>query len=133
MELEKDLVAASATPLVLAILSEGESYGYAIIKRVAELSKGEMQWTDGMVYPLLHRLERNAFVEAVWGKSETGRSRKSYRLTPAGRAHLDRQRRQWQMVDLALRGIWKGVMMTVVDAVVAIALTMFPNRKGHYV
>ncbi|MGZ5424048.1 MAG: PadR family transcriptional regulator, partial [Candidatus Aminicenantales bacterium] len=49
MNIDKDLVAASATPLVLAILSDGESYGYAIIKRVAELSGGELQWTDGML------------------------------------------------------------------------------------
>jgi hypothetical protein len=49
----KDLVAASATPLILGILSQGESYGYAIIKRVAELSGGELQWTDGMLYPVL--------------------------------------------------------------------------------
>ena len=105
MNIHKDMVAASATPLVLAILREGESYGYAIIKRVGELSGGELQWTDGMVYPLLHRLERNGFVKAVWGRSDTGRRRKYYRLTRAGAAHLDRQRRQWQVVDLALRGV----------------------------
>ena len=57
MRIDKDLVAASATPLVLAILAEGESYGYAILKRVRELSGGELEWTDGMLYPLLHRLE----------------------------------------------------------------------------
>jgi PadR family transcriptional regulator PadR len=53
MDMSKDLVAASATPLVLAILAEGDSYGYAIIKRVAELSGGHLQWTDGMLYPVL--------------------------------------------------------------------------------
>jgi PadR family transcriptional regulator, regulatory protein PadR len=107
MEIDKDLVAASATSLVLAILSEGQSYGYAIIKRVGEASGGELQWTDGMVYPLLHRLERRGFVEAVWGQSETGRKRKYYRLTAEGADHLTRQRRQWQLVDTALRGIWR--------------------------
>ena len=71
MNIGKDLVAATATPLVLAILSEGESYGYAIIKRVDELSGGELQWTDGMLYPVLHRLERNGHVEARWGTSAT--------------------------------------------------------------
>jgi len=64
MDIGKDLVAATATPLVLAILAEGESYGYAIIKRVAELSGGELQWTDGMLYPVLHRLERDALVKS---------------------------------------------------------------------
>ena len=106
MDIGKDLVAASATPLVLAILSEGESYGYAIIKRVGELSRGELRWTDGMLYPLLHRLERNGYVEAVWGTSKAGRRRKYYRLTGAGIEHLASQRRQWQAVDSALRGIW---------------------------
>jgi DNA-binding PadR family transcriptional regulator len=98
----KDLVAASATPLVLAILSEGESYGYAIIKRVDELSAGRLQWTDGMLYPVLHRLERNGFVEATWGTSETGRRRKYYRLTDAGSDELAAQRRQWRVVNAAL-------------------------------
>ncbi len=107
MNIDKDLVAASSTPLVLAILSEGESYGYAIIKRVGELSGGELQWTDGMLYPLLHRLERNGLVEAFWGQSETGRRRKYYRMTQSGVEHLDRQRRQWQLVDRTMRGIWR--------------------------
>ncbi|MFC2170412.1 PadR family transcriptional regulator [Calditrichota bacterium] len=106
MDIGKDLVAASATPLVLAILSEGESYGYAIIKRVGELSCGEIHWTDGMLYPLLHRLERNGYVKATWGKSETGRRRKYYRLTDQGREELAQQQHQWQMVDSALRGVW---------------------------
>ena len=104
MDIGKDLVAASATPLVLAILSEGESYGYAIIKRVEELSNGELQWTDGMLYPVLHRLERNDLVKARWGESETGRRRKYYRLTNAGSDELANQRRQWQVVNKALRG-----------------------------
>jgi PadR family transcriptional regulator PadR len=103
MNVGKDLVAASATPLILGILSEGESYGYAILKRVAELSGGELQWTDGMLYPVLHRLERNGFVEAVWGRSEAGRRRKYYRLTDGGAEELANQRRQWQVVDSALR------------------------------
>jgi PadR family transcriptional regulator PadR len=103
MNIGKDLVAASATPLVLAILSEGESYGYAIIKRVDELSGGKLQWTDGMLYPVLHRLERNGFVEAQWGRSESGRRRKYYRLTDRGRAELASQRRQWKVVNEALR------------------------------
>ena len=106
MDVGKNLVAASATPLVLAILAEGDSYGYAIIKRVTELSNGHLQWTDGMLYPVLHRLERNGLVSARWGQSENGRKRKYYRLTREGRAELAVQREQWHMVDQALRGLW---------------------------
>jgi DNA-binding PadR family transcriptional regulator len=75
MDLGKDLVAASATPLVLAILAEGDNYGYAILKRVTELSGGRLQWTDGMLYPVLHRLERQGLAAARWGTAESGRRR----------------------------------------------------------
>jgi PadR family transcriptional regulator PadR len=106
MDMSKDLVAASATPFVLAILAEGDSYGYAIIKRVAELSGGHLQWTDGMLYPVLHRLERQGYVAAKWSTSENGRKRKYYRITKEGRAELAAQRQQWKTVDGALKGIW---------------------------
>ena len=107
MDLRKDLVAASATPLVLAILAEeGESYGYAIIKRVTELSDGHLHWTDGMLYPVLHRLERHRLVSSRWGASESGRRRKYYRLTKEGRTQLDAERKRWQVVDQTLHRIW---------------------------
>jgi PadR family transcriptional regulator PadR len=107
VNIDKDLVAAMATPLVLAILVEGESYGYAILKRVRELSGGELQWTDGMLYPLLHRLERLEYVRATWGASLEGRRRKYYAITPVGASALEEQRRQWDAATRTLGGIWK--------------------------
>jgi PadR family transcriptional regulator, regulatory protein PadR len=109
MAINKDLMAASSTPIVLAILAEDDSYGYAIIKRVGELSAGSMEWTDGMLYPVLHRLERLGLVEARWEVAETGRRRKYYRITSGGRAQLAEERRQWQAVDATLRGIWSAL------------------------
>jgi PadR family transcriptional regulator, regulatory protein PadR len=109
MSINKDLVAASSTPLVLAILAEGDSYGYAILQRVRELSGGELEWTDGMLYPVLHRLERSGLVESRWEKAETGRKRKYYRVTAAGHEQLAEERRQWRTVDQALRKIWSDV------------------------
>ena len=108
MHIDKDLVAASATPLVLAILAEGESYGYAILKRVRELSGGELEWTDGMLYPLLHRLRRLGYVTTEWRKSPEGRRRKYYVITDAGRAALADQQRQWLAVARALNDVWRG-------------------------
>ena len=113
IELSKDLVAASSTPIVLAILAEGDSYGYAILQRVRELSGGRMEWTDGMLYPVLHRLERLGHVRARWEIAETGRRRKYYRITPGGRAQLAEERRQWQAVDATLRNIWQTVAVSV--------------------
>ena len=109
MFIGKDLVAASATPIVLGILAEGESYGYAILKRVNDLSGGRITWTDGMLYPLLHRLERLGLVEASWGEGLTGRRRKHYALTRDGRAALAEQRSQWQAVTATLDGLWTAI------------------------
>ena len=116
MEISKDLTAASSTPMVLAILAEEDSYGYAILKRVRELSGGRMEWTDGMLYPVLHRLERLGHVEARWELAESGRRRKYYRITSEGLAQLEEERRQWQAVDATLRGIWHALFAPIPNA-----------------
>ncbi len=113
MEFNKDLIAASSTPIVLAILAEQDSYGYAIIKRVQELSGGRMEWTDGMLYPVLHRLERFGYIRARWERSDSGRRRKYYRITSQGKARLAEERKQWQAVDATLRGIWRSIALSL--------------------
>ena len=107
MEINKDLIAASSTPIVLAILNEEDSYGYNIIKRVRAVSGERIEWTDGMLYPVLHRLERLGHIEARWEVADSGRRRKYYSITSQGRAQLAEERRQWQAVDDTLRGIWR--------------------------
>src|ERR1700712_2403234 len=104
--MDKNLVAAMASPLVLAILAEGDNYGYAILKRVRELSREELEWSDGMLYPLLHRLERLGHVQAIWGAPPEGRRRRYYTITDAGREHLADQRRQWETATRTLSGLW---------------------------
>ena len=117
MEISKDLIAASSTPIVLAILAEADSYGYAILQRVREVSGGRMEWTDGMLYPVLHRLERLGHIEARWERATSGRRRKYYRLTSQGRARLAEERRQWQTVERTLRGLWPAFLVPVPAAV----------------
>ncbi|MEG3636683.1 PadR family transcriptional regulator [Micromonospora palythoicola] len=106
MKVTKDLVAASATPMVLGILADGESYGYAILRRINELSDGELDWTEGLLYPLLHRLERLGHVKSSWQSVPGERRRKYYRITDSGLAELAEQRRQWDTVVSALKAIW---------------------------
>ncbi len=113
MEINKDLVAASSTPIVLAILAEADSYGYAILLRVRELSGGRMEWTDGMLYPVLHRLERLGYVTARWESAENGRRRKYYRISAEGRAQLAEEQRQWQAVNATLRVIWSSLSISI--------------------
>ena len=99
-------MAASAAPLILSLLEDGHSYGYAIIQRVRELSDGEIEWTDGMLYPVLHRLEAQGYVASAWKLSESGRKRKYYSLTRQGRKALAEQKNQWLFVHGMLTKVW---------------------------
>ena len=105
--LSKELVAASTVPLVLSILGEGESYGYALIQRVRELSGGDIEWTEGMLYPVLHWMEKEALIEAEWREAGTSRKRKYYRLRKEGRKALQAERQQWLTVHQTLTRLWK--------------------------
>ncbi len=91
---------------MLSILAEGESYGYAIIQRVRELSGEEVQWTEGMLYPVLHRLERDKLIVADWRKSESGRERKYYRLTTKGGKALTEEKANWLTIHNTLIKLW---------------------------
>ena len=103
MEINKELIAASSTPIVLAILADEDSYGYAILLRVKELSGGRMEWTDGMLYPLLHRLEKAGLTKAEWRLEDEGaRPRKYYALTDSGRADLAVQLESWRRISSTL-------------------------------
>ncbi len=108
MPLSKDLVAASAVPLILSILQRGDSYGYAIIQQVRELSGGTMEWADGMLYPILHRLEKRQLVESYWGEAENGRKRKYYRLHRSGGAELAELRAHWSKLQSMLERLEGG-------------------------
>ena len=104
----RKLVAASSAPLLLSILARGESYGYAIIQDVLALSSGRIEWTEGMLYPVLHRMQEEGWIEAEWRNSESGRKRKYYRLAPKGETALERERDEWTAVNTALEGLWGG-------------------------
>lgn len=104
----RELVAASAEPMVLALLARGESYGYAIIQEIKKLSENKIEWTDGMLYPVLHRMEDRGLIKSRWGESETGRKRKYYSLKEDGKKALTKQREQWLMVHGTLVQLWKG-------------------------
>ncbi len=105
--LEKELVAASTEPLILSLLSNGESYGYELIQEVKRLSDEEIRWTDGMLYPVLHRMERKGWIKSRWVKIENGRQRKYYSLRKAGGQALKSKRAQWSALHSVLSGLWK--------------------------
>ena len=92
MHLPKDLMAASATPLVLSLLRRRDSYGYELIRDIRTLSDGELEWKEGMLYPLLPRLDEQGLIEGYDQVASSGRSRRYYRLLPKGERRLEDQR-----------------------------------------
>jgi DNA-binding PadR family transcriptional regulator len=104
--LSKELVAASTVPLVLSVLTGGESYGYELIQRVRELSGGGIEWTEGMLYPVLHWMEDQDLIESEWRQADTGRKRKYYCLRKKGRQALEVEQQQWLTVHETLRKLW---------------------------
>ena len=104
--IDKELVAATSKSLVLSILIEGDSYGYEIIQRVRGLTQDELKWTDSMLYPVLHRLERQGCVSSYWQAAPTGRKRKYYSVSKVGLAELEEKKRQWRVATDALALLW---------------------------
>ena len=103
----KVLVAASSKPLILSILKQGENYGYQIIQNISEVSGGEMSWSDGMLYPVLHRLEKDGLILSEWKLSDNGRMRKYYNITDSGLKELETERQQWLSVHKTLLKLWE--------------------------
>ena len=100
------LIAASAKSIVLSLLMGGESYGYQILQRVRRVSGGTLKWSSSMLYPVLHRLEKDGLIRSQWKPSGEGRMRKYYALTKAGREELVTEKEQWFSVHDALRKFW---------------------------
>ena len=104
--ISKELMAASTRPLILTILERGESYGYQIIQDVKKLSGGTLEWSDGMLYPVLHKMEKDGLVQSRWDVSEKGRRRKYYSITDAGTEEIASAKRQWLSVHEVLKKFW---------------------------
>ena len=105
--ISKELVAASTKPLILSVLAGGEDYGYSIIQRVAELSNGKLHWSEGMLYPVLHRLEKERLILSRWKKGDSGRRRKYYRLSAAGKKARTTSQADWLSIHDTLLKLWE--------------------------
>ena len=102
----RELAGASAKPLILSILASGESYGYAILQRIEDLSDGSLSWDDGTLYPVLHRLENDGLLTSTWRKPGNQRRRKYYTITSKGLKSLEKEKAQWLRVDAVLAQLW---------------------------
>jgi transcriptional regulator len=97
-----DLVQGTLDLLILKTLSLGPMHGWAIAKRIQQVSDDLLRVQQGSLYPALHRLEQQAWIEAVWAETETGRKAKVYSLTRDGREQLERELANWDRLSQAI-------------------------------
>ena len=97
-----NLIQGTLDLLILKTIALEPMHGWAIAKRIQQVSKEVLQVTQGALYPALHRLEQQGWVRGAWRESESGREAKFYSLTKAGRAQLDKELEQWQRLSSAV-------------------------------
>jgi len=97
-----DLVQGTLDLLILKTIGLEPKHGWAIAKRIQQVSREVLQVQQGSLYPALHRLEQQGWIKASWGESETGRKAKFYALTRAGRTQMDREQANWERLSAAV-------------------------------
>jgi len=97
-----DLVQGTLDLLILKTLASEPKHGWAIAKRIQQISGDVLQVQQGSLYPALHRLEQKAWIKAKWAETETGRQAKFYSLTAAGRKQLEKEAANWDRLSSAI-------------------------------
>lgn len=97
MKINKELLKGSTTILILSLLNRKNMYGYEMIKEIEERSKGIFSFKEGTLYPILHSLENENFIEAYWDEGEGKRKRKYYRITEDGKKILKEKEAEWKL------------------------------------
>ena len=108
-KISKELVGASAVPIILSILDEKESYGYEIMLKVKDLSNNCIEWKEGSLYPVLHKLEKNGLIKSLWKMADNGRHRKYYAINKKGRKALRKEIENWSLVENILKNLWENL------------------------
>jgi len=102
----KELIGASAPPIILSLLKQGDSYGYQIVQTVKELTNGEIKWQEASIYPVLKKLENQGMIKSYWKVEEGERPRKYYTIQGDGIKLLEGNKREWNLVHGMFGKLW---------------------------
>jgi PadR family transcriptional regulator, regulatory protein PadR len=108
MKLSKKALDGNMDTLLLAVLTDGPSYGYQLVQDLNAKAPGLLKTGEGTIYPVLHRLEERGLIQSEWSAGETGRQRRYYRLTPGGKRALSDNRRQWAALTTVMNTVLDG-------------------------
>ena len=104
-----DLLQGTLDVLILKVVALGPIHGYAIVRRLQQMSGAVLRVQQGSLYPALHRLEKRRWLHAEWAPSDTGREARFYSLTRLGRKQLGEQRAKWDRLSAAISGVLSTV------------------------
>ncbi len=103
--MRNDALNGQLDPLILATIAHEPAHGYAIVQRLSQRSRGTFELAEGTVYPALHRLEREGLLSSSWSM-DTGRQRRVYSITAAGRSAFQTRRREWNAFSRAVEAVF---------------------------
>ncbi|MCC5909472.1 MAG: helix-turn-helix transcriptional regulator [Clostridiaceae bacterium] len=109
MKIDKDLMKGSTTMLILNLLSNGDMYGYQMVKELEKRSDNTFTLKEGTMYPILHFLESEAIVEAYWDEGASSRKRKYYHITSKGKKLLKEKKKEWEIYSKTVNKLIGGV------------------------
>jgi PadR family transcriptional regulator PadR len=103
--MDSKLLSGTVEMLILHVVAPAATYGYEITQQVMSKSHGYFELKEGSLYPALHRMERNGLLDSHWVETDSGRRRKYYKVTPAGKKALEKKQEDWQQFSLGVKGV----------------------------
>ncbi len=104
--ISKELIGASAAPIILSVLKKGDNYGYEIVLKVKELTNDQIKWKEASIYPVLKKLESRGLIKSYWKVLENERPRKYYTILAEGEKQFELNMREWQIVYSLFGKLW---------------------------
>jgi PadR family transcriptional regulator PadR len=104
--ISKELIGASAAPIILSVLKNGDNYGYEIVQKVKELTNDDIKWKEASIYPVLKKLESRGLIKSYWEVADNERRRKYYTILPEGVKQFEHNMHEWELVYSLFGKLW---------------------------
>src|SRR5665647_120544 len=104
--ISKELIGASAAPIILSVLKNGDNYGYEIVLKVKQLTNDEIKWKGASIYPVLKKLESRGLIKSYWKVQDNERPRKYYTILAEGKKQFEHNMHEWELVHSLFGKLW---------------------------
>ena len=105
--ISKELIGASASPIILSVLRSGDSYGYEIVQKVKDMTNDRIKWREASIYPVLKKLENSGMIRSYWKHMENERPRKYYTILAEGEKQFEQDKNELKLLYSVLAKLWK--------------------------